>query len=78
MLDVNILRQNPKLIEDTLKARNYTNVDLNKLIELDEEIRKIKSEIDSLLHTRKVISKEIGLIKSKKGDSREFEAKVTS
>ncbi|MGC9257649.1 serine--tRNA ligase [Desulfurella sp.] len=78
MLDVSILRQNPKLIEDALKKRGNTSTDLNKLIDLDEQIRKIKSEIDSLLHTRKVISKEIGTIKAKKGDSRELEAKVKS
>ncbi|MGB9744291.1 MAG: serine--tRNA ligase [Desulfurella sp.] len=78
MLDVSILRQNPRLIEDTLKKRGNTSIDLNKLIELDEQIRKIKSEIDSLLHTRKVISKEIGSIKAKKGDSKELEAKVKS
>ncbi|WP_291492785.1 serine--tRNA ligase [Desulfurella sp.] len=78
MLDVSILRQNPKLIEDALKKRGNTSIDLNRLIELDEQIRKIKSEIDSLLHTRKVISKEIGTIKAKKGDSRELEAKVKS
>ncbi|OSS41974.1 Seryl-tRNA synthetase [Desulfurella amilsii] len=76
MLDVNILRQNVQLIEDTLKRRNNTNIDLNRLIQLDEEIRKIKAKIDSLLHTRKIISKEIGSIKAKKGDSKELESKT--
>ncbi|MGE4546469.1 MAG: serine--tRNA ligase [Desulfurella sp.] len=76
MLDVSILRQNAQLIKDTLNRRNNTSIDLDKLIEIDEEIRKTKANLDSLLHTRKIISKEIGSIKAKKGDSKELELKV--
>jgi len=76
MLDVSILRRNAQLIKDTLNRRNNTSIDLDKLIEIDEEIRKIKANLDSLLHTRKIISKEIGSIKAKKGDSKELELKV--
>jgi len=76
MLDVSILRQNAQLIKDTLNRRNNTSIDLDRLIELDEEIRKTKASVDSLLHTRKIISKEIGSIKAKKGDSKELELKV--
>jgi len=76
MLDVSILRQNAQLIKDTLNLRNNTSIDLDSLIKLDEEIRKIKANVDSLLHARKIISKEIGSIKAKKGDSKELESKV--
>ncbi len=78
MLDINILRQNPNLIKEMLKHRNNQTIDIDKLIELDVEIRNIKAQIDSILHTRKVLSKEIGVIKSKKGDSKELENKVKS
>ncbi len=76
MLDITILRQNPKLIKDMLVCRNNQTIDVDKLIELDIQIRNIKAQIDSILHKRKVLSKEIGVIKSKKGDSKELEDKV--
>lgn len=76
MLDVNILRQNPKLIEKILNLRNIVGIDVNKLIELDQESRNIKSDIDNFLHHKKTISKEIGLLKSKKQNSKELEGAV--
>lgn len=76
MLDVSILRQNAQLIKDTLNRRNNTYIDLDKLIQLDEEIRKTKASVDSLLHTRKILSREIGSIKAKKGDSKQLESQV--
>jgi len=78
MLDINILRQNPNLIKEILKHRNNQTIDVDKLIKLDVEIRNTKAQIDSILHERKVLSKEIGVIKSKKGDSKELENKVKS
>lgn len=76
MLDVNILRQNMQLLEESLRLRNNENIDLGRLSALDKQIRDVKANIDKALHTKKIISKEIGLIKAKKEDSKSLEVQV--
>lgn len=76
MLDINILRQNIQLLEESLRLRNNKSIDLSRLSELDKQIRDLKSSIDKALHTKKIVSKEIGLIKAKKEDSKSLEDQV--
>lgn len=61
MLDINLIRENPKLVKDNIKKK-FQNDKLplvDKLIKLDEEWREIKQEADSLRHERNEISEKI-------------------
>jgi seryl-tRNA synthetase len=59
MLDVQLLRKHPEIIEENLKKRNF-EFDLNKLHNLDEQRRSIISEKEQMQNRRKESSKQIG------------------
>lgn len=52
MLDIKFIRQNPKLVEKKAKQKGYA-VDVNKLLKVDQERRKLIEEVDSLRSDRK-------------------------
>jgi len=52
MLDIKIIKRNPKLTEEKAKQKGYT-VDIEKLLEVDEQRRKLIEEVDSLRSKRK-------------------------
>jgi seryl-tRNA synthetase len=61
MLDINLIRENPKLVKENIKKK-FQDEKLplvDKLIKLDEEWREIKQEADSLRHERNEISEKI-------------------
>lgn len=64
MIDINLVRDNPQLIKDNLKKRNYA-FDLNGLIKLDEEWRKLRYEEDEIRKQRNIISEKINELKKK-------------
>ena len=69
MLDINLVRNNKKMILDDLKKRGCKNLIkiAEKIAELDKRRNKLKKEADSLKHKRNICSKEIsGLIKQGK------------
>ncbi len=59
MLDIKLLRQNPKEIEAKLKTKD-PHVDLSPILELDEAVRHIKSQVEEIKGKRNLLSKEIG------------------
>lgn len=73
MIDIKVVRDNPKLVKDNLKKRN-SNVDLDKLIKLDGKWRKLKYKEDDIRKERNSISKKINELK-KKGKSASKEIK---
>ena len=68
MLQVNNLKENQESIIKSLLKRNvdYSN-EINKAIKLDEQRKKIQTDLDSLLNESNTIAKSIGdLFKSGK------------
>ena len=53
MLDINFIRKNPKIVSEKAKQKGYP-VDLNKLLKVDEERRKLIEEVDKLRSQRKL------------------------
>ena len=71
MLDINLIRTNPKLIKENLKKRNQANKApiVDTLLKLDQEWRSIKQGIDRLRHLRNKISLEINILVKQKKDT---------
>ena len=71
MIDIALIRNNPELVKENIKKKfqdqKLSSVDEAKV--LDEEIRKIKVELDTLRENRNTLSKSIGaLMRDKKID----------
>ena len=71
MIDIALIRYNPELVKEKIKKKfqdqKLSSVDEAKV--LDEEIRKIKVELDTLRENRNTLSKSIGaLMRNKKID----------
>jgi seryl-tRNA synthetase len=77
MLDIRKIRENPDLVREKL-ARRHTGDEklIGQIVALDEEIRKLKQQGETLKSERNKASKEIGAIKAKGGDIAEASAKV--
>jgi seryl-tRNA synthetase len=66
MLQINFIRQNPDLVKERLNARNFSDVSLvDKVVELDEQVRKLKVESEAIQAQMNAASKEIGMLMSK-------------
>ncbi len=59
MLDIKLLRESSSEIEAKLKTKDPT-ITLQPIIELDEEVRSLKTQVDSLKSKRNDFSKQIG------------------
>jgi seryl-tRNA synthetase len=64
MLSLQLIRQNPDLVRDSLAKRGEAAA-LDEIIGLDEERRRLIQEVESLRARRKQASKEIGQMKDK-------------
>ncbi|MCJ7521899.1 MAG: serine--tRNA ligase [Dehalococcoidia bacterium] len=64
MLSLQLIRQNPDLVRDSLVKRGEAAA-LDEIIGLDEERRRLIQEVESLRARRKQASKEIGQMKDK-------------
>ena len=58
MLDLKLIRSQPKEIAENCRIRNV-DVDIEKLLVLDEQVRQITTEIDSIREKRNDISDKI-------------------
>ncbi len=66
MLQIQFIRQNADLVKEKLAIRNYTNIGLvDTLIEMDDELRKIKFASESIQANINTASKEIGMLMAK-------------
>ncbi len=59
MIDIRLIRKNPEIVRESL-ARRHDDTSLDKIIELDEEHRKLLKGIEALRGERKKVSKLIG------------------
>ncbi|MBU1912915.1 MAG: serine--tRNA ligase [Candidatus Omnitrophica bacterium] len=57
MLDIKFIRENPDIVKTTIKNRNL-KLDINEVLDLDTERRKILVEVESLKAERNAISKK--------------------
>jgi seryl-tRNA synthetase len=64
MLDLKFIRENAELVKQSLKNRGNA-FDIDKLVSLDNERRDLLGEVEHLKHERNVVSKEVGILKSK-------------
>ncbi len=75
MLSRQYFRENPDVVRRTLEDRGMADgVDLDRLLEIDEEWRSLKSEGDDLRHERNQVSERIGQLKSEGKEAEAEEA----
>ena len=67
MIDINLIRENPKVVKDSLVKRGLDEKEIDRLSRLDSEWRETKQEADNLRAERNKISERINEAK-KKGD----------
>jgi seryl-tRNA synthetase len=66
MLQIQFIRQNADLVKEKLAIRNYPKIGLvDTLIEMDDELRKIKFASESIQASINSASKEIGMLMAK-------------
>jgi seryl-tRNA synthetase len=63
MLDIKFIRENPKLVTKNAAERGY-EIDIDQLLVLDKERRRLKTQSDKLKHQRRKLSDEIGKAKA--------------
>ncbi len=75
MLDIKLIRENPEKINELLKRRN-PNLSVDKVLEIDNERRKIQFQADELRAKRKQESNKIGAMKKEGIDTTEIQAEI--
>ena len=81
MLDLRFVRENPEIVKQNIRNK-FQDAKLplvDEVIELDEENRKVKKEVDDLRASRNKISKQIGALmgQGKKEEAEEVKKQVT-
>ena len=69
MLDINLIRSNPKFIQDNISRRiKYDISKVDGLLKLDDKWRELKGKSDSLRHERNKLTLEITKLSKEKKD----------
>lgn len=68
MIDIKLIRKNPKEIETKLKTKD-SSIDLSPIVKMDEQIREIKTKVEQLKAKRNEHSQQIGLLKRQGQDA---------
>ena len=77
MLDIRVIRENPAAVQDRTRLRGGEHWKLvDEVLACDEIRRKAETDKQQLQSSRKTISKEIGMLKSKGEDTTPIEAQV--
>jgi seryl-tRNA synthetase len=63
MLSRQFLRENPETVREAMEKKEVTDVDLDHVLEVDEEWRRLKSKGDDLRQRRNEVSGRIGELK---------------
>jgi len=71
MIDIKLIREDPKLVKKKIKERGY-DVDIDSVASLDKQWREQKVKADSLRSERNKITQEIGKAKSQGIDATEL------
>ncbi len=77
MLQINFIRQNSELVKERLKVKGFGDIPLvDKVIESDDKVRKLKVQTETLQAEINAASKAIGMLMGK-GDKEAAEQKKT-
>ncbi len=77
MLDIRLIRERPDFVRERLATRSADLVQqIDDVLKVDVERRRLETEVQQLNAGRNKLSKEIGMLRSKKESSAELEAKV--
>jgi seryl-tRNA synthetase len=77
MLQLQVLRQNADAVKKGLAIKNFTDLSLvDKILEIDEQLRKQKIETESLQASMNAASKEIGMLMGKGEKEKAEEKKI--
>lgn len=68
MLDLKFIRENPALVKKGIKNKNET-AEIDKILALDAERRKILQKDEKLKHERNVLSQKVSQLKKEKKDA---------
>ena len=68
MLDIRFIRENPDKVKQALKNKN-SKLDIDELLNLDIERRKLLVKVDMLKNTRNIESNEIAMLKKQGKDA---------
>ena len=68
MIDIKMLRKDPEAFKVALRNRGYDEKMIDEILKIDEEWRKLTSEINSLRAKRNEISKKVAAAKREKRD----------
>lgn len=77
MLDIKLIRKNPKAIETLLRTKD-SSLSLDRLLSLDEELRSLKTEAEALKASRNEHSQKIGMLKRQGQDVASLMHEVTA
>lgn len=77
MIDIKLIRKDRATVEAKLKTKD-PEVDLTRLVELDEKVRLLKTKGEELKAARNDISKKIGEMKRKNEDTTELMEQVAT
>ncbi len=75
MLEIKFIRENSDLVDKAIKARG-NDLDLESLLKVDSERRKLLQEVEDLRNLRNRVSEEIGRQKKAKKDTKELIAQM--
>jgi seryl-tRNA synthetase len=68
MLDINVLREDPELVKQSMRRRNMDTSLVDDVLKLDTQWREVLTEGNELRHRKNVLAEEIKEIKRKGGD----------
>jgi seryl-tRNA synthetase len=74
VLDINLIRENPEVVRESLRVRQMETAPVDQILSLDEQRRTVIQEVENLKAERNLVSKEIGKMK----DPAERQAKIDS
>jgi seryl-tRNA synthetase len=74
VLDINLIREHPEVVRESLRVRQMETAPVDQILSLDEQRRTVIQEVENLKAERNLVSKEIGKMK----DPAERQAKIDS
>jgi seryl-tRNA synthetase len=77
MLDIKLLRKDPHAIEAKLKTKD-PSINISVILDLDTQIRELKTKVEQLKATRNEFSQKIGELRRMKEDASEMVGEVAS
>lgn len=81
MLNIKLLREEPQLVAERLRVKNFdAQIIIGKILELDLERRNLQTGLDSILAEQNSIAKQIGLLmkSGKREEAESAKSKVSS